>query len=294
MSIETKYESKRWNWKKYLIFFLGSNLMTFLSIYSLDYGIAIFILLISLILYQKSAVVKYKLLLRGLSLFLFLHFFFFPLIYIVILKNDPKSFSFDKDIFNSEKDNSFEEITSKYNPIDMQKNVVSIKSVLNTNSPSLDSALSFLNSGNLVSAGQFIISKNCIPVKAHRPMYRVTFTICSTDGKFITQIIESEGCNFYDASRTIKNYLQEKEIYLNTKLVAYNNDKKRIYEVEDIWSYRQILSYSINIFSTSNMSPKSRIANITFFIHQFIVYFFILGLLVSVFLNFLTTKEKLD
>ena len=206
---------------------------------------------------------------------------------------DAGSLQFDSDIFTSEKSSSLRNIDEYYEPEEIQKNVSAVKIIVDDTSHILDTSINYLNTGNIVTLNQFIISKNCIQVPFDRPMYKATMNICDLKGIQITFFKDKhEGCNLGKRSQTIRDYLNNYLSDMTSQLNQYEAEKIRVVKQNDIWTYKQILPYSINIFATGNMVPKSRIANITFHLHQFLVATILISLLTGFFQNFIAKKKK--
>jgi hypothetical protein len=175
----------------------------------------------------------------------------------------------------------------------LSKSLNTIDIILHDSSQILDTAIKFLNNGNIVTLSEFIISKNCEAVSgAGRPMYKARLNICNSQGFMVTSIQEKqEGCKLGKASQSIRSYLSLLKERLISQLNEFTSERKDILNKNDIWTYKQLLPYSINIFSTSNIVPKSRIANIIFHLHQFFVGTIIISLLVGFFSGYFVSKN---
>ena len=87
-----------------------------------------------------------------------------------------------------------------------------------------------------------------------------------------------------------KLLFQLKDSYVR-QINNFKKDTARVIERNDIWTYRKILSYSINIFFTGNMVPKTKLANVIFFLHELITVTFLLGITVGLAQNLFFTNN---
>ena len=282
---------------KYLIEIIGAISFIILLVfpsYSIDVFVICIFLLVSVGFYALSSRPKYKLACRLAALYVLLNFIIFPIIYLIILKGKSDSFQFDNFILASEKDNSISEIKEYYNLEQINKDVILIDKLLKDSSKNLETKIEFLNQGNIVILNQYYLAKNCIPVTARRrPIYKATLNICGRNGMKLGELLNKRGgCVLSNSKNTIKNYLIDYLIESQNMLKEFNLEKRKITELNDPWTYRQLLPYSVNIFSTSNMVPKSKQANIVFFLHQLIVGTLIISLLIGIIQNLWTGPKK--
>ncbi len=263
------------------IIFLIIVLVSILSHFFQDFIYVFILLSISVLIFLYSFRERYSLFLRYTSIFVFLHFIVFPLIYVFLIKQNPESFEFSKQIYKNEKDFSISNINSIYSPKEIKKQLKVINNLLDDNSSKLDTTFKYINKGNILITPKFILSKNSIrDLRFNRPASRVVLNVTNLKGIQLAEIYSNqEGHSFYDSNKKIRNFLIERKKKLTIKLNEFQKDFKSIVENKNIWSYRQILSYSINIFFTDNMIPKTRTANILYFFHQIIVVVFLLGLI---------------
>lgn len=252
-----------------------------------------FILTSCIFLYMLSYSSKFKFFFRSLSIFLFLHLIVFPLIYVLILKKDTASFEFDSTIFNNEKEYSISNVRNKYDSKKLNKDIETINLVINEKSDKLKLNLKYLNEGNIIFTSKYMISKNCNDdFRRNRPSSLVALNISNLNGTLVSSIsTNSEGCSFGNSDRTILNFLVTWKEILSKKNNRFQENYEQITENNGIWSYRQILPYSLNVFFTGNMTPKSKTANIVFFFHQIIVFAFLLSIVVN---QFPLTKNSDD
>ncbi|PHO00747.1 hypothetical protein CSC82_27180 [Rhodobacteraceae bacterium 4F10] len=269
--------------KEIILIVLLSTIALILSHFFQDFIYIFTLSFICFFIYTLSFKYKIKTFLRLLSVFLFLHLIIFPLIYVLILKYDSSSFEFDSTIFKNEKENSITNIKEKYNSEKTKHYLESIDLVLNENSPKLNQKLEFLNKGNILITKNYLISKNCNDdFSFNHPVSVVSINISDLNGTLISSVSSnSEGCTFSNSELNVKNYLIERKEKLSKKYLNYQSVYTEIVKNNRIWSYRQILPYSLNIFFTGNITPKSKLTNIVFFVHQIIVFVFLLSILVN-------------
>ncbi|MBK7884531.1 MAG: hypothetical protein IPJ81_12660 [Chitinophagaceae bacterium] len=233
--------------KEILILIPIAIIIVLLCNYNSDFILLFILLLICFGIYIISSKTKFKQLLRLLALFLLLHLIIFPVIYIALLKYDSDSFEFDKGVLNSEKNNSLVEINSKYVPIDLENNIKLIDKILLIDSSKLNLPFEILHDGNLLLVKNYIFGLQLthgIPPQ----MFTTVFSIYDSTGKFISMLNENDDNNSLNFNGSIHDFINKKKNDYQTKLANCNKDIRRVIEKEDIWSYRRIISYSINIF----------------------------------------------
>lgn len=265
------------------ILILGTASMILSRIYE-DFIYFFFISIVCVFIYLLSFRFKFKYFFKALSIFLFLHLIIFPSIYLALLNINPNSFEFDKNIFKNERETSILSINNKYKPKILKTKINILSSLLKENSKSLDSTLEYLNQGNLINAENFILGKDCLDIfsRERPPTTSAVLKVNDIMGKQVVTINQSpEGCTFSDSERTIRLFIEEQKTLLQSKTTDFENNFKEITKDGKFWTYRQILAYSINIFLTGNMIPISRIANVIYFLHQLIVFTFLLSLIIS-------------
>lgn len=258
--------------------------------YSLDILLTTIIILICLGIFFYAKRTNYKILLKVLSIYIFVNFLIFPFLYLITIKFDSNSFKIENDISKNEKRNSITELKSQYEPVDLVKSIDVIKELELENSVKLENHVSFLNDGGIIVTQSFLLSKDCIPIRAHRPMYKGIIKICNKQGLELASILdEHEGCELSGHNQTIRTYLYTKKQDLVVRLKDYSNEERNITTKDDFWSYHQIITYSANVFSTSNLVPISRMANIIYYLHFFIGN----GILLTILIAFIQkTLEK--
>lgn len=262
-----------------------------LSAISMDIFITLIMLSVSLFLFLLALKLQYDLLLKTLSLFVLLHFIIFPYIYVILVKIDSKAFIFDTEIEKNELNTAEHELCDKYNLTVLSKGEGVTLHLLNSKSTYLDSSFNYLNNDNILSIDSFLLHKSTIYKNLGHPSAGFsTLSVCDKMGKFIVNLTGEFGNKISD-ELTLKQFLNNQLIAIKNANSKLEIDKNKISKKE-IWTYRRILAYSINIFETDNIKPKTRIANIIFFIHKFLVSLFVLGIIGTSFYEFLVEGKK--
>jgi len=149
---------------------------------------------------------------------------------------------------------------------------------------------------NLLILKNHIIHCGSVFTDFQRGLESPDVRIHNREGRFLLSFIEaseeSRSGKFVNNDLTIKEYFQNKKIKLNNELLNFKKATIRINYDNNIWTYHQVLAYSINIFSTSNMTPISRGANFWHWIHKIIVQLLIASLLIPPVLNIIKSKIK--
>lgn len=271
---------------------LAGTVLVFLSSISTDFFITIIILSVSVFLFLFALKSKYDLLLKTLSIFVIIHFLIFPYVYVLFLKHDPSSFSIDLEIEQNEILIAQQEIQEKYRINDLETTKGIIIKLLNNNNPYLDSTFNYINQDNIVFIDSVILHKTATYIEEGPPSAGFsTLSICDIEGQNIANIVGEYGNNI-SKQLTIREFLKDELSKITETFSKLNHDKKKI-EDKNIWTYRKILAYSLNIFDTDNMKPITRFANAIFFFHKFFVVIFILGIIGSTFHDLLTKKEEI-
>lgn len=279
--------------KKELIqIFVGASIFMLLSSYIKELSLVILMIFFCVMIFLFSFYSKFRVILQLLSLFILLHLIIFPSIYLLVLRYDSNSFEFDNYIEKTEKKSSLSKIQKEFEPKQLTSKLNIINSILNSNSSKLDTTLVYLNNKNIITIDSFRIfvsssyldKEDVSGLPDHRS--NIDFTICNFNGHFIEKISETGQSYLERENRTIKQFLDESKGLLSGDLVGYKNIKKDIELNNKFWSYSKILPYCINIFDTGNINPKTPLSNVIFFIHKFLVWVFIVGIIMSLLPNY--------
>lgn len=251
--------------------------------YSLDILLALIITLVCLGIYFYASKTNHKLLLKIVAFYILINFLVFPLLYLVTLKFDSNSFKIENTIANNEKISSLTELKSIYNPSELKESIRILKLLELEKSDKLNQKIAKLNNGDLIETNAYFLTKDCVPVESQRPMYSAVIKICNKKGVQLASIFDiHEGCMLSGNNTSIRSYLHSKKNKLSQRLKEYSHGEKDILKNNNFWSFHQIVTYSANAFSTSNLTPISRTANIIYYLHFFIGYSLLLTILISI------------
>ncbi|MDO6758880.1 hypothetical protein Q4566_01605 [Tamlana sp. 2_MG-2023] len=258
--------------------------------YSLDFLLISIVLLCSIGIYLYASKTHYKTLLRVFAVYIFINFLIFPLLYLSLLKVNPESFKIENSISKSEQTISITDLENSYSPKNLKSNLLVVNSLLEETGAELDVNISVLNNGNTIKTKLYLLSKDCHSVKARRPMYKACLNICDFAGNKITSILDkNEGCLLNPKQVTVREFINLEKDKINKRIKQFDKEHKEITEKGNYWTYNQLLSYSINTFSTGNFIPISKLANILFYLHFFIGN----GILLTILIAFIQkTLEK--
>ncbi|RSC93326.1 hypothetical protein [Tenacibaculum singaporense] len=220
-----------------------------------------------------------------------IHFIVFPKVYVYILKNNPQSFKFDEYIQNNEKEISLKEVVKEYSPEELVSQKSLVDSIIELDEGQLKKKLEYLRGGNILKIDDFqfyidIEERELLPGQdSDELVLRFDLKICNKEGILITSINDNYGSEV-NYKNTVKSFLRNISNDLKYSLENYKTIRMQIEERNIFWTYDKILPYSINIFNTSNINPKSRLANNIVFLHQIL-----LGIIGVVILFFITLTK---
>lgn len=213
-------------------------------------------------------------------LFCILHGIIFPLLYVGVIKENINSFSFNDEILKIEKENYRTEVEYFYNKNSIEKQLKVISNLLSSNDKRLNEPIDIDSTVIIDSYELRYIDERESSSEYHkfprihrkRPESQIEVYEKSNNQKVL--IIPLYGS-------TKRELFKNQENYLNKLKADY------LYEVENlkinsVWSYSNILPYSLNIFFNGNLTPITRIANFIFFFHNLIVYGFVIMVLGSI------------
>lgn len=230
-------------------------------------------------------------------IFLLIHFIVFPSIYVDILRDNPKSFEFDDYIQESEKEISIKEVVKEYSPVQLKSKINLIDSILTLESDKLKTELEYLKVGNILKIDSFqyyinIIERELLPGEdPNDTAFLFNLNICNNHGNFLISISNDYGSKI-NYNNTIRYFLTNKNNDLKFTLKNYQGIRRQIEEENIFWTYDKILPYSINIFNTSNINPKSRLANSLVWIHKVLIGF--IGLIIAFFISRIKTIKSTE
>ena len=266
-------------------FIVPSLVFLFISaIISTDLLITLFFVLVLVLLFFLAPKSKSPLLLRTLSVFILFHFIVFPYLYVMLLKFDSNALVFDSVIEQNEITNAQKEIQENYEIDQMLINKTVVLKLLSSNNSYLDSSFQFINGDNIVFVDSFMLHKTYVYREKGPPIGWNGVSICDHKGQNLTRLKGETN------KLTIREFLAKELVGIEEISLNLFSDQKRV-DNKEIWSYRRILAYSINIFDTGNLNPKTKLSNLLFFIHKWLVKILLLGIIVTVFYQFLIAKK---
>ncbi|WP_433829612.1 hypothetical protein [Flavobacterium anhuiense] len=234
----------------------------------------VFIALSSSFLYVY--IIKKKVLYLLVAIFTFFHFVVFPFCYTSLLNSNSNNLKIEQDILESEKSNQYLLVAEIYGESNIAKQKVLNDLITNENG--------FVNlTEEKISDNQMFILSNYIVVSTyvrrdiggkHPPEPIRAFNIYKKNGVFILSV---------DADidyKNVRNLFKSEIINFKNLEVKKNKAIKDIYS-NKFWSYKNVLPYSMNIFITSNIVPKSKVANTLFFIHNIFIFSFLLSMIIG-------------
>jgi hypothetical protein len=228
---------------------------------------------------------KVKLLYKMISIFLLVHLVIFPLTYKSFINNNPESIEIDNEILNNEKHLSLDDFHKSYN-LKYDKHKITVNKILSENKNLLndltwdeigDKRLLFLKSHILLGyTNGFQVPGD---VKGRQLL------LFDLKGNLLFDIPHDDNIN------KIENILNDYLVILNK---LKNSKTKRLNNINSntFWSYRSILPYTLNVIFNDNFNPKSKGANLIYFIHNLIVAGFLLTFIMQLFQNFMIKNDK--
>lgn len=281
-----------------LIFFkfFEKNIYSYTGFSFTDIFIICIISIVAIKILRVAQLSKYKVVLSLFSVYIFLHFVFFPIVYVFLIKSNSKSFDIDNSILTNEKELFLEEIKGNYSPI-LASNLTQVTSqIYKDTSTILDKNIAYLKEGNIIILKQYIISittKDCSNDSDHTKRCQL-LNICDKNGHSIFESIQDNNMVINSADESVRNILQEFSNENRVKVQGFKEEEGKLKTKNKIWSYSRILPYSLNIYTTGNLQPKTKLSNIIFHIHQIILSVGILGFIINLSSTYLSTQAKGD
>ncbi|MRX70255.1 hypothetical protein SAMN06265349_101743 [Flavobacterium resistens] len=231
--------------------------------------------------------IKKNILYLLISIFVFFHFVVFPFCYTFLLNSNPNNLKIEQDILQSEKSNQYLLVRKIYG----KSNIVKQR-VLND---LIKNEKDFINlTQEKISENQMFILSNYIVISTFRTIDRGgkhppepinCFNIYKKNGSFLLSVnADIDYINLKNLLISEIANLKDLEVRKNKAIDEINSNK--------FWSYKNVLPYSMNIFITSNLVPKSKIANTIFFIHNIFIFSFLLTMIISYVHTIITNKEN--
>ncbi|WP_299440100.1 hypothetical protein [uncultured Aquimarina sp.] len=249
-----------------------------------------FIFLGCLFIWGISIKSKYELIIKLISICLFLHLTVFPCLYLWVIKKDINSIVIDPEISAMEKERSILSLYTKYKPTELVKRTELCKKIIEEKSSYLDSSISALGN-NILFFNELMIHKTDSVFfgsinSGTQIIHKIA--VCDSAGKLISLFPfkeeEEEDMKFY----SFFNYQISNQTEINNE---FKNEQISIEKDNNYWTYSKILSYSFSTFFTGNLKPKSRIANIIYGLHFISVFLVLLSVIVRLFATQLSEKK---
>ncbi|MES2807315.1 MAG: hypothetical protein V4619_01735 [Bacteroidota bacterium] len=232
----------------------------------------------SVALYFVASKSKFVALLRATAILMFLHALVFPFIYLLLISINPKSISFDEEIYQNVVQIAASDLNINYSPKELNRRIEVIKSFI-TDSTVLNHSIEWLDNGNLIVSDSHIITVNQENTLPDKGGYTVDF-YNKSGSKISTIFLRYNDFSLKDC-KDVKDFLKSILAMENVKLANYVIESKAI-ESKDIWTFNRVLPYSINIFNSKVIKPISGLANLIVFIHQILVVVITIGIIAAI------------
>lgn len=259
-----------------------------------DISIICIIGTIVFVIVKVSQLSKYKVLLRLLSIYILLHFIIFPVIYVFLITSNSKSFDIDTSITNNEKEIFSGEINDNYSPKLTSKLIQITNQIYKDSCSLLDKNISYLEEGNIIVLNEYLITLTTISCDDSHPRTCTLLNICDISGKAVIQNKHDNNMLVGSFGGSVRDLVLKISRESVNKIQDFKKEKEKLKTNNKIWSYSRILPYSLNIYTTGNLQPKTKLSNIIFHIHQFILSVGIIGLIVNLSSTYLSTHKQED
>lgn len=270
-----------------VLLFLIAIPLSLLYLISFNTALVVYILLAAFVIYKFAERTKYKKLIKVISIFIVIHIVIFPLLYMWNLKYDPNSLVFDSDILQNELVNAENEIIDKFKPEELKRKEELLSKLLKSKSDYMDSTMNIIEKDNILFIEDYCLHKSFEYKKTMNGFEAFEhIAVCDKKGKHLTNL------NASDSKTKVSDYIIYSLKNIDLKNQKVISEREKIINKE-IWEYSRILAYSINITFTSNIEPKTKLAQATFFLHKLIVSVFLFGLMAS-FVVDIIKKEKVN
>jgi hypothetical protein len=238
-----------------------------------------------------------SLLLKMISLFILIHLVIFPIIYVLIINNNPKSIEIDNKILSFEKEIKLKDLELSYSKKDIENQKLIIEEILNTE-------IDFLKESEIAWPEYYDNFEedeeglnDVIYLKNSTLLFYMRFkeTPATPFGRFIIIYPKDESFKSFELNGgfemevidILKKELNRLKLFTEEKFNQLNAIKSNKF-----WSYKEVLPYTINILFTDSFKPKSRVSNIIYFIHNLVVAIFLLSFIVSLSQSYIIKEEK--
>jgi hypothetical protein len=231
---------------------------------------------------------KHKKFLYVFSVYIILKLVVFPIVYLSLLKVDANSFQFQSNIQTNEKLKRIEDLKNYYKTDELRHDSLLIHELLLDTSYIMNSKIAHLEKGNLVFLSNFIVMKSVVSTSnlKHRKS-AFSLSLNKTNGEYFDKLLNYEMLSKVEPdSLTLKQYLISLKSISEKRLSDYNDKVFEVESLNDTWSYKQLIPYTINISSNGNMTPISHWANIVYYIDYLLTGTILAGFLLSLLWEF--------
>lgn len=251
-----------------------------------DAPIVTSILFASYLIYLLANNSKHKVLVKSIAAFVVVHLVIFPFIYLGIIRSDMSSFEVDELIVLNETQNALWDADEKFKFKESATNLYLTKEVYELQNPELDLPLSHLNEGNIVVDDSFMVHGSTVRKSTGKSYFeQIEMTITDSDGKLLGTLkcdSRNERLEYDIDTLSIRDVLWIKINTYAISAVNYTKARKDIIDSKNFWSYKRFVWYSISILNTDNLKPRSRLANVAYWIHYLIVNGYLLALILTI------------
>jgi len=236
-----------------------------------------------------SKYTRFKLLLRIISVFLFLNFILFPIIYYYTIKLDRDSFYAENTIISYIKKNQLEDAKNEFDIQNNQKRLQYVNQVLETKDKNLSLNFSILKNRNLCKIDTFYIEIREDEFRGEVPYSSlVIYGLYGERLVSIPDVGHKFGEELPNFSK-IKDYLLANKELTKQNINNYSNVNSSLNKNE-IWDFFTVLKYSLYF----NLKPQSGIANIIAWLHDYILPTIFLGIFTACIYEIMKRNKKTD
>ncbi len=266
----------------------------------LDFVINIIIILvflfISYYLWKKGKERKENaLLFKMISLFVLLHIVIFPIIYVLIIKNDSSSIEIDSKVLSFEKKSKLNNLDLSYNKNEIENQKLIVEDILNNGKKLLERETIYWFNDNDISneyeADHSITIDNIVLYFYERDKeiphdpYGRFINVAPKDKNY--KEFELKGDFDMSVIEILEKGLRRLEL-----LSKERKNELNIIESNKFWSYKEVLPYTINILFSDSFKPKKSFSQLVHFFHNVLVAVFLLGFIVGLLQNSLENNEE--
>jgi len=230
-----------------------------------------------------------KIIFGSLFAFTFFHLVLFPMIYLLLLKYNPKSLEFEGYAFRQGKQSAIENLNMLYDIKD-----------LNSKKKFADEAIASKDSFFYLPLNRLILKeykhgeytyalKMKSPESAQRPLRVESLVISFKDTE--VAVLYNQPITPINENYTVLDYFIRHIDGINKNIKIYN-DELNLIKKDHHWAYTTIIPYTLNITLGGNVKCQSPLANVAYFFHYVTVWIFIIGFLSSSIYSVISSAKK--